>query len=81
MYADSYLLGSIRVGTYDETNTAGVNGVDLSAFGADLFGGTNPERSDFTNDLVTTVNGVDLSVLGSVLFSGRSNTSSAVLCP
>lgn len=81
VYADSYLLGSIRVGTYDETNTSGVNGVDLSAFGADLFAGTNPERSDFTNDAVTTVNGVDLSVLGSVLFSGRSNTSSTVLCP
>jgi len=79
VYADSYLLTSINVGTYDENNTSGVNGVDLSAFGGDLFGGLNPSRSDFNND--ASVNGLDLSIEGNVLFSGRSNTSSSVLCP
>jgi hypothetical protein len=79
VYADSYLLGSISVGTYDQNNAGGVNGADLSLFGIDLFGGLNPDRSDYNGDLV--VNGADLSLFGACLFGGRSGSSGATLCP
>jgi len=79
VYADSYLLGSINVGTYDQNNVSGINGIDLSLFGNDLFGGLNPDRSDYNGD--GTVNGLDLSLFGATLFAGHSVNSSSVLCP
>jgi len=79
VYADSYLLGSINVGAFDENHVSGINGLDIGLVGGDLFSGQNPDRSDFDGN--GAVNGLDLGTLGGVLFSGRSNTSSAVICP
>ena len=79
VYADGVLLGSIGVGTYDEDGAAGVGGADLSRWGSDFVGGTNPDRSDF--DGSGAVGGGDLSLWASVFVAGKSNASAASYCP
>lgn len=78
VYADGVLLGSINVGLYDLNGLTGVDGLDLSLFGADLFSVGTEDRADYDNS--GTLDGLDLSVFGAALF-GTSNASAATYCP
>ena len=79
VYADSYLLGSLGVGTYDQNNTGGLTLADLGLWGTDYFGGSNPDRSDYDGN--ATVSLADLGLWGVAYFGGHSPNSGAVLCP
>lgn len=78
IYADGVLLGSVNVGLYDLNGLTGVDGLDLSLFGADLFSAGQEDRADYDNS--GTVDGLDLSVFGAALF-GTSQASAATYCP
>jgi len=78
IYADGVLLGSVNVGLYDLNGTTGVDGLDLSLFGADLYSAGAEDRTDYDNS--TVVDGLDLSVFGAALY-GTSNASAATYCP
>lgn len=78
VYADGVLLGNINVGLFDLNGVTGVDGLDLSLFGADLFSVGEEDRTDYDNSSV--VDGLDLSVFGAALF-GTSNGSAATYCP
>jgi len=79
IYADGVLLGSLNVGMYDLNGLGGVDPLDLSQLGGDIFSGVNPDRANYNNDGV--VDGLDLSIWGAVFFSARSNQSAATYCP
>jgi hypothetical protein len=79
IYADGVLLASLNVGLYDLNGNAGVEGLDLSALGADIFSGVNPDRANYNDDLA--VDGLDLSIWGGVFFSNRSDEGPASYCP
>ena len=72
------LRGSVNVGLYDLNGTTGVDGLDLSLFGADLYSAGAEDRTDYDNS--TVVDGLDLSVFGAALY-GTSNASAATYCP
>lgn len=79
IYADGVLLGTLDVGAYDLNGGGGVDGADLSLWGADLFapGAPNPSRSDYDGSGV--VDGADLSLFVQALFnpSGLSSCATA----
>ena len=79
VYADGVLLGSINVGFWDLNGLAGVDPLDLSQLGGDIFSAVNPDRANYNND--AAVDGLDLSQWGGVFFSARSNQSAASYCP
>ena len=79
IYADGVLLGSLNVGFWDLNGLAGVDPLDLSQLGGDIFSAVNPDRANYNND--AAVDGLDLSLWGGVFFSGRSNQSAASYCP
>jgi hypothetical protein len=79
VFADGVLLGSIGVGIYDEDGAGGVGASDLSRFGSDFVGGTNPDRSDFDGN--ASVGASDLSAFGGVFVAGKSNSSAGAYCP
>ena len=76
VYADSYLLGSIGVATFDSNNDGIMNLTDVSAFWAD--NGTSRDRSDVTGD--GTVNLTDVSNAWAAN-SHAFNLGGASLCP
>jgi hypothetical protein len=79
IYADGVLLGSLNVGFWDLNGGAGVDPLDLSQLGGDIFSAVNPDRANYNND--AAVDGLDLSLWGAVFFSNRSNQSAASYCP
>jgi len=79
IYADGVLLGSLNVGFWDLNGASGVDPLDLSALGGDIFSAVNPDRANYNND--AAVDGLDLSLWGGVFFSNRSNVSAATYCP
>jgi len=80
VYADSYLLASLGVGTFDQTNSGGFTLADISFFWVDANGGLNPDRSDVDgNGFVTLADVGNAWVVNG--HASSFNTSSAVLCP
>jgi hypothetical protein len=79
VYADGVLLGSIGAGTFDQNDAGGLTLSDLSLWAGDYFGGTNPDRSNYTGSGSVALS--DLSAWAGAYFSGRSNTSAATVCP
>jgi hypothetical protein len=77
VYADSYLLGSLSVGTFDQNNIGGMTLADVSYFWGDVASGSFHDRTD--------INGDGILSLADVAYgwgaNGHFNTSGAVLCP
>jgi hypothetical protein len=63
----------------DMNGVSGVDGADLSRWGADLFTGLDPTRADFDAD--GRVTGLDLSLWSIAFFSGGSAYSASDYCP
>lgn len=77
--ADGVPLSNLNGATADYDGIGGVGGIDLGAFSADLFAGTNRRRSDFDGN--NLVNGIDLGAWSAILFGGGSGISCGTLCP
>ena len=82
-------LGFVKVTAYDQRDTGGargVDGLDVTQFGTDLFGIPGPfvyhARSDYTCD--GSVDGLDATLLGQILFNvpaGVGSTSNWAAAP
>jgi hypothetical protein len=75
---DGVPLPSPVVSAFDLDGRNGVNGMDLSLFGADLVSGQYRPRCDYDGD--GDVDGLDLGLLGRALTGGGS-VSSGTACP
>jgi hypothetical protein len=80
VYADSYLLGSLNVGTFDQTNSSGFTLADIAFFWTDVNSGIFHDRTD--------MDGSGSLVLADIAYAWTANghassfnASSAVLCP
>ncbi len=80
VYADAYLLSSLGVGTFDQTNTGGFTLADIGFFWADVLGGLNPDRSDLDGNGFVTLADIGNAWVAN-LHAASFNASSAVLCP
>ena len=79
VFADSYLIGRLGVGAYDQNGVNGLTLADLGLWAADYFAATNPDRSDYNGDGVVTL--ADLSMWAGAYFANHSPASAASYCP
>jgi len=81
VFADSYNIGSLGVGTFDQTNTGGITLADISLFWTDINDpGPDQDRSDVDGNAALTL--ADVSYAWTANSHAASfNASSAVLCP
>jgi len=78
VYADSYLLGSVNVGAFDQNDLAGMTLADVSFFWGD--NGSSAERSNVNDSAAApTVTLADVSFAWGA--NGKFNTSGSPLCP
>jgi hypothetical protein len=83
VYAETWYIGSMNVGTFDQTGTGGVSVPDISAMLVDAFRyqslGIFVGRSDL--NCSHTISPVDLSTLLTVSLPGTSSHSCGAAVP
>ena len=80
VYADSYLLGSIGVGTYDQTNSAGFTLADVAFFWNDVNSGNFHDRTDVDGSTFLTLADVAYGWAANG-HASSFNASSSPICP